>query len=76
MRSRRALRVSGVRRLAPRYGYRTVMWAGSPAAAAASIDADPNAEAFYLAMGAVRIGQTPSGSIPGRVLPWPHGPLH
>jgi GNAT superfamily N-acetyltransferase len=34
-----------------------------------TIDADPNAEAFYLAMGAVRIGQTPSGSIPGRVLP-------
>ncbi|MEV0973164.1 GNAT family N-acetyltransferase [Microtetraspora glauca] len=34
-----------------------------------TIDADPNAEAFYLAMGAVRIGGTPSGSIPGRVLP-------
>ncbi|MFF2960738.1 GNAT family N-acetyltransferase [Streptomyces sp. NPDC057963] len=34
-----------------------------------TIDADPNAEAFYLTMGAVRIGATPSGSIPGRVLP-------
>ena len=33
------------------------------------IDSDPNAEPFYLAMGAVRIGATPSGSIPGRVLP-------
>ncbi|MFF8710927.1 GNAT family N-acetyltransferase [Streptomyces sp. NPDC015184] len=34
-----------------------------------TIDADPNAEPFYLAMGAVRVGATPSGSIPGRVLP-------
>ncbi|WP_405687887.1 GNAT family N-acetyltransferase [Streptomyces sp. NBC_00057] len=34
-----------------------------------TIDADPNAEPFYLAMGAVRIGATLSGSIPGRVLP-------
>ncbi|MGC5014210.1 GNAT family N-acetyltransferase [Streptosporangium sp. DT93] len=34
-----------------------------------TIDADPNAEPFYLAMGATRIGATPSGSIPGRVLP-------
>jgi GNAT superfamily N-acetyltransferase len=34
-----------------------------------SIDADPNAEAFYLAMGAERAGETPSQSIPGRVLP-------
>ena len=34
-----------------------------------TIDADPNAEAFYLAMGAVRIGATPSGSVPGRTLP-------
>ncbi|WP_051840257.1 GNAT family N-acetyltransferase [Streptomyces sp. NRRL F-5126] len=31
--------------------------------------ADPNAEPFYLAMGAVRIGVCPSGSIPGRQLP-------
>ena len=34
-----------------------------------SIDADPNAEPFYLAQGAVRVGETPSGSIPGRILP-------
>lgn len=33
------------------------------------IEADPFAEAFYLAMGAVRVGEVPSGSIPGRVLP-------
>ncbi|MFF5641781.1 GNAT family N-acetyltransferase [[Kitasatospora] papulosa] len=34
-----------------------------------TIDADPNAESFYAAMGAVRIGSTPSGSVPGRALP-------
>ncbi|MHB9146717.1 MAG: GNAT family N-acetyltransferase [Symbiobacteriia bacterium] len=34
-----------------------------------SIDSDPNAEAFYKAMGAVLVGQVPSGSIPGRLLP-------
>lgn len=34
-----------------------------------TIEADPNAEPFYRAMGAVRIGSTPSGSIPGRELP-------
>ncbi|GGS60788.1 N-acetyltransferase [Planobispora rosea] len=34
-----------------------------------TIDADPNAEPFYLAMGATRIGATPSESIPGRMLP-------
>jgi len=33
------------------------------------IDADPNAEAFYRAAGAVRVGTVPSGSVPGRVLP-------
>ncbi|MEV6239293.1 GNAT family N-acetyltransferase [Lentzea sp. NPDC051838] len=33
------------------------------------IDADPFAEGFYLRMGAERIGETPSGSIPGRILP-------
>ncbi|KDQ67273.1 GNAT family N-acetyltransferase [Streptomyces halstedii] len=36
---------------------------------ALTIDADPNAEPFYTAMGAVRVGSTPSGSVPGRVLP-------
>ena len=34
-----------------------------------TIAADPNAEPFYLARGAVRIGAVPSGSIQGRVLP-------
>ena len=32
------------------------------------IDSDPNALKFYLAMGAVVIGEQPSASIPGRVL--------
>jgi len=34
-----------------------------------SILADPFAEAFYQRLGAVRIGEAPSDSIPGRVLP-------
>ncbi|MFI2431287.1 GNAT family N-acetyltransferase [Streptomyces sp. NPDC018693] len=34
-----------------------------------AIDADPHAEPFYRAMGAVRTGNVPSGSIVGRVLP-------
>lgn len=33
------------------------------------IHGDPNADAFYCQMGAVQIGTTPSGSIPGRRLP-------
>lgn len=33
------------------------------------IEADPHAEDFYLAMGAIRVGEVPSGSIPGRELP-------
>jgi GNAT superfamily N-acetyltransferase len=33
------------------------------------VHADPHAETFYLRQGAVRIGQVPSGSIPGRLLP-------
>lgn len=33
------------------------------------IDADPGAEAFYLRMGARRIGEVASGAIPGRLLP-------
>ncbi|GGN60194.1 N-acetyltransferase [Actinoplanes lobatus] len=37
--------------------------------AAILIDADPNAEGFYLGMGATTVGTTPSTSIPGRVLP-------
>jgi GNAT superfamily N-acetyltransferase len=34
-----------------------------------TLEADPGAEPFYLAMGARRIGSVPSGSIPGRFLP-------
>jgi len=33
------------------------------------IDSDPFAEAFYLHMGATRVGEVPSGSIPDRLLP-------
>lgn len=34
-----------------------------------TIDGDPNAVPFYLKMGAFQIGSSPSGSIPGRMLP-------
>ena len=33
------------------------------------VDSDPHAEGFYLAMGMVRRGTAPSGSIAGRMLP-------
>ena len=33
------------------------------------IQSDPNAERFYRAAGAVKIGERPSGSIAGRMLP-------
>lgn len=33
------------------------------------IHSDPNAKDFYLHMGATEMGSSPSGSIPGRVLP-------
>ncbi len=52
-----------------------LLWRHAVARAAAAgigtltIDADPFAEGFYLAMGAVRVGGVPSGSVPGRVLP-------
>jgi hypothetical protein len=51
------------------------MWQDTMAAAAAAaveyleIGADPNAESFYREMSAERIGQKPTGSIPGRMLP-------
>lgn len=38
-------------------------------AQAIMIDSDPNAEAFYLSAGAKKVGSSPSGSIPGRVIP-------
>lgn len=56
-------------------GLGRVMWHDAMAAAATAgfeyleIDAEPNAEGFYRKMGAERIGETPSGSIPGRTLP-------
>jgi GNAT superfamily N-acetyltransferase len=34
-----------------------------------TIDADPDAAAFYRRMGAYDVGQAPSGSVPGRLLP-------
>lgn len=39
------------------------------AAEAIELDADPSAVDFYKAMGCGVIGQSPSGSIPGRMLP-------
>jgi GNAT superfamily N-acetyltransferase len=33
------------------------------------IDADPNAVSFYASRGAVVVGESPSGSIPNRMLP-------
>ncbi|MDH3593306.1 MAG: GNAT family N-acetyltransferase [Rhodospirillales bacterium] len=38
-------------------------------ATAIGVDSDPEAEPFYLAMGAAIVGEAPSGSIPGRLLP-------
>jgi GNAT superfamily N-acetyltransferase len=34
-----------------------------------TLEADPGAEPFYLALGARRCGSVPSGSIPGRLIP-------
>ncbi len=56
-------------------GLGRVLWDHAMAAAAEAgyehldIDAEPFAEGFYLNMGAERIGESPSGSIPGRMLP-------
>jgi GNAT superfamily N-acetyltransferase len=38
-------------------------------AQAVTLEADPNAESFYVKFGAVRIGEKESESIPGRMLP-------
>ncbi len=43
--------------------------AGAMTANAIELDADPAAVEFYTAMGCSVIGQAPSGSIPGRMLP-------
>ena len=43
--------------------------ARSQGGARLKIVSDPNAEAFYTRMGATRIGEEPSGYIPGRSLP-------
>jgi GNAT superfamily N-acetyltransferase len=43
--------------------------ARSAGATRLEIEADPHAEAWYRERGAGRIGEAPSGSIPGRVLP-------
>jgi hypothetical protein len=51
-------------------GVGRTLWANAVETAAAlgveriTIDADPHAEAFYLAMGAVRVGEVPSGRSP------------
>jgi GNAT superfamily N-acetyltransferase len=58
-----------------RHGIGRLLWHGALAAGrdlgfrSLLIDADPNAEGFYLAMGATRAGESPSTAIPGRVLP-------
>lgn len=54
-------------------GRKLMDWATAKAREAGArrliIDADPDAAGFYRRMGAVDIGETPSGSIPGRFLP-------
>jgi GNAT superfamily N-acetyltransferase len=56
-------------------GVGRALWDHAVAAARAlgfarlTLEADPGAEPFYLAMGAHRIGSVPSGSIPGRFIP-------
>ena len=43
--------------------------AAAKGASRLSIQSDPHAEAFYLRMGARRVGEAPSDAIPGRLLP-------
>jgi len=56
-------------------GVGRVLWTHAVEAAARAgadrltIESDPHAEGFYLAMGAVRVGEVASGSVPGRTLP-------
>jgi len=48
---------------------RALLAAQALGARTVALEADPNAESFYAKFGAVRIGEIPSASIPGRVLP-------
>lgn len=48
---------------------KAVATARSTGFARLTVDADPHAEPFYRAMGAFRIGTSPSGALPGRFLP-------
>ncbi len=56
-------------------GYGRALWeailqqARSRGITSFTITADPNAEGFYLRMGAERIGEVPSGSIKSRMIP-------
>jgi GNAT superfamily N-acetyltransferase len=58
-----------------RSGVGRVLWrhaeerARAHGAARLTLDADPNAVPFYERMGLRIVGQSPSGSIPGRMLP-------
>ncbi len=44
-------------------------WSANEQITTLHIQSDPGAEAFYQAFGAIRVGETASGSIPGRFLP-------
>ncbi|WP_158965362.1 GNAT family N-acetyltransferase [Chachezhania sediminis] len=54
-------------------GARLLRWgidvARAAGAARMMIQADPNAVPFYVAKGAVQVGEVPSGAMPGRSLP-------
>lgn len=58
-----------------RTGVGRLLWEHATATARAlgftsmTLDADPHAEGFYLAMGAVRVGEVESELLPGRLLP-------
>ncbi len=62
-------------------GVGRLLWAHMEGRAAAhelerlGLDADPNAVPFYTAMGMTVVGEAPSGSIPGRMLPRMEKPL-
>ncbi|MEU5154436.1 GNAT family N-acetyltransferase [Glycomyces sp. NPDC021274] len=48
---------------------RALLAAQALGARSVTLEADPFAEPFYARFGAIRIGETPSASIPGRTLP-------